>query len=97
MHWFKVGWYLPSENLFSIGTYANACLLKISSQNIIIHFAPDIRVFRLLLELGAWGQGRTQGGLGLKKPLSLQFYKKFISCGKEIICFRILFAYYFST
>jgi len=38
-------------------------------------------------------QGRTQGGvLGLKPPLSLIFYKIFITCAKEIKCFRILFA-----
>jgi len=37
-------------------------------------------------------QGRTQRGVGLKKPLSLIFYKNFITCAKEINCFRILFA-----
>ena len=32
-------------------------------------------------------------GLGLKTPLSLQFYKIFITCPKEIKCFRIVFAF----
>jgi len=35
-----------------------------------------------------WYQGRTQGG-GI--PLSLIFYKNFITCAKEII----VFAYFF--
>jgi len=29
-------------------------------------------------------QGRTQGGLGFKPPLSLIFYKNFITWSKEI-------------
>jgi len=38
-------------------------------------------------------QGRTQGvGFGVNPPLSLIFYKNFITCTKEIKCFRILFA-----
>ena len=33
-------------------------------------------------------QGRTQGGFGVKNPpLSLIFYKNFITCAKEIKCF----------
>jgi len=36
-------------------------------------------------------QGRTQGGLGLNTPLSLVFYKNFITCAREINFFRILF------
>jgi len=41
------------------------------------------------------GQGRTQGGWGgwgYNPPFSLIFYEKFITCAKEIHCFRILFA-----
>jgi len=39
---------------------------------------------------------RTQGGVGVKKkPLSLIFYKNFITCAKDINCFRTLFACYF--
>ena len=37
-------------------------------------------------------QGRTQGELGLKHPLRWIFYKNFVTCAKEINCFRILFA-----
>ena len=38
-------------------------------------------------------QGRMQGGGGAKTPtLSLIFYKNFITCAKEITCFRILLA-----
>jgi len=38
-------------------------------------------------------QGRTQEGVGVKVPrLSLIFYKIFITCSKEIKCFRMLFA-----
>jgi len=38
-------------------------------------------------------QGRTQGGgLGLKPPLELDILQNFITCVKEINCFRILFA-----
>jgi len=40
-----------------------------------------------------WRQGRTQGGLvGLKTPLELDILQNFITCAKEINCFRILFA-----
>jgi len=35
---------------------------------------------------------RKGGVLGLTPPLSLIFYKNFITCGKGINCFRILFA-----
>jgi len=39
------------------------------------------------------GKGVRKGeGLGLKSPLSLIFYKNFITCAKDINCFRILFA-----
>ena len=38
-------------------------------------------------------QVRTQGGgWGLNLPLSLIFYKSFITCAKGINCFHILFA-----
>jgi len=40
-----------------------------------------------LIDLG--NQGRTQGGLGLTPVLSLICYKNFITCAKEINCFRI--------
>jgi len=36
---------------------------------------------------------RKRGGFGVKNPtFSLIFYEKFITCAKEINCFRILFA-----
>ena len=39
------------------------------------------------------GQGRTQGRvLGLNSFLNLIFYENFITCAKEINCFRIPFA-----
>jgi len=43
---------------------------------------------------GTTSQGRTQGelGLGLKPPLELDILQNFITCAKEINCFRILFA-----
>jgi len=35
----------------------------------------------------------ARGGVGVKNPpFSLIFYEKFITCAKEIDCFRILFA-----
>jgi len=34
----------------------------------------------------------ARGGLGLKPPLSLIFYKNFFTCANEINYFRILFA-----
>jgi len=37
-------------------------------------------------------KGVHKGGLGLNLPLSLTFYKNFITCAKEMNCFRILFA-----
>jgi len=36
--------------------------------------------------------GRTQGGLGWKPPLEHDLLQNFITCAKEINCFRILFA-----
>jgi len=48
-----------------------------------------------LNHVSAIQQGRTQGvrGVELNPPtLSLIFYENFITCAKEIICFRILFA-----
>ena len=33
----------------------------------------------------------ARGGLGLTPSFSLIFYEKFITCAKEINCFRILF------
>jgi len=41
-----------------------------------------------------YAQGRTQGGvLGLNPPpLELDILQNFITCAKEINCFRILFA-----
>jgi len=35
---------------------------------------------------------RKRGGLGLKKTLELDILQNFITCAKEINCFRILFA-----
>jgi len=41
----------------------------------------------------SWYSARPwASGLGVKAPLSLIFYKKFITCANEINCFRILFA-----
>jgi len=38
-------------------------------------------------------QGRMQGGGGVKTPpLELDILQNFITCAKEINCFRILFA-----
>jgi len=39
-------------------------------------------------------QGRTQGvgGVGVKTPLELDILQNFITCAKEINCFRIVFA-----
>jgi len=37
-------------------------------------------------------KGVRKGGLGLTPSLSLIFYENFITCAKEINCFRILFA-----
>jgi len=37
-------------------------------------------------------KGVRKGGAGVKPPFSLIFYEKFITCAKEINCFRILFA-----
>jgi len=38
-------------------------------------------------------KGVGKGGIGVKPtPLSLIFYKNFITCAKEINCFRIHFA-----
>jgi len=37
-------------------------------------------------------KGVRKWGIGLKKTLSLIFYKNFITCTKEINCFRIYFA-----
>jgi len=48
-----------------------------------------------LLEIRAiifFKQGRTQGGVGVKNPLSLIFYKNFTAWTKKIDCFRILLA-----
>jgi len=36
-------------------------------------------------------QGRTQG-VGVKPPLKLDILQNFITCAKEINCFRIIFA-----
>ena len=52
---------------------------------------------KLILELISiqvmYGQRRTQGeGFGVKSPSSLVLYKNFITCAKEINCFRIHFA-----
>ena len=38
-----------------------------------------------------------KGGLGLTPPLSLIFYKNFITLAKEINCFGILLLVYLST
>jgi len=37
-------------------------------------------------------KGVRKGGLGVNPPLSLIFYENFITCAKEVNCFRILFA-----
>jgi len=38
-------------------------------------------------------KGLCEGGIGIKKiTLSLTFYKNFITCAKEINCFRIFSA-----
>ena len=42
-----------------------------------------------------WGQERTEGGVGVKPPLSFLFCKKLLNFAWEVICFRILFACYF--
>jgi len=34
----------------------------------------------------------ARGGVEVNPPFSLIFYEKFITCAKEINCFRILFA-----
>jgi len=36
-------------------------------------------------------KGVRKGGLGLKKTLELDILQNFITCAKEINCFRILF------
>ena len=46
--------------------------------------------WRMLREIQT--QGRTQGGLEVHLPLSFTCNKKFITCAREINCFRILFA-----
>jgi len=44
------------------------------------------------LKTGLSARAYARGGLGLNLPLSLIFYEDFITCTKEINCFRILFA-----
>ena len=36
--------------------------------------------------------GYGRGGFGVNPPLCLVFYKSFITCAKEINCFRIILA-----
>jgi len=36
-------------------------------------------------------QGRTQGGVGVNPLFELDIYKNFITCAKEINCFRNFF------
>ena len=60
----------------------------------VILYCSGFHIFHLFHAMNCicW-QGRTQEGVGVKKkPLSLIFYKIFITCAKEIKCFRILFA-----
>jgi len=59
-----------------------------------IRFVSKTSDIRNLSENIRSDQGRTQGGVvvGVNPPFSLIFYKKFITCAKEINCFRILFA-----
>jgi len=46
----------------------------------------QLRKRNLLVQAKAYARG-----VGVKHPLSLIFYKVFITCAKEIKCFRILF------
>ena len=50
---------------------------------------------KIRLSFAHWQSRAYARGVGVKKPLSLIFYKNVITCAKEINCFRILFACYF--
>jgi len=43
------------------------------------------------------GVRKGVGGLGLKTPLEHEILQKFITCAKEIDCFRIQFAFKFAN
>ena len=42
-------------------------------------------------------QGRTQGGVGVRPPLCLIFYKNFITCAKDFIVFAYFLLVNLST
>jgi len=67
-----------------------AVKLKILRSSKHIFLAQDVGALSPRIQI----LQKYKGGLGLTpstQPLSLIFYKNFITCAKEINCFRILF------
>ena len=65
----------------------NCCVVALSV------FSSDILTWSADVLVYIQCQGHTQVGYWIKKkPLSFIFYKNFITCTKEINCFRIYFA-----
>jgi len=66
------------ENLILIPKMKQLFLFaRLTSDHMFAYLSPGTRAY-------------AKGGLGLKKPLSLIFYKNFITCTKGINCFRML-------